>query len=69
VEGLSEEAEIQSFGLYKPRYGFATVDGYKQRLDVLRNQQKTVLKSKGAALCATTWQVGGGLLAGRCGAL
>ena len=44
VKGLNEEAEIQSFGLYSPRYEFATSDGYKEKLSDVRTLQKMMLK-------------------------
>jgi hypothetical protein len=65
VEVLSEQAEIQSFGLYKPRYEFATSDLYKDRLDGVRERQKTMVKGKTAAICATTWTVGNSAVEGQ----
>jgi DNA repair exonuclease SbcCD ATPase subunit len=65
VEGLNEEAEIQSFGLYKPRYQFASSAEFRRRLDQVREQQKEMVKSKTAAVCSTTWQVSGSAVEGR----
>jgi predicted nucleic acid-binding Zn-ribbon protein len=44
VESLTDEAEMQSFGLYKPRYQFATSDKYREKLDDVRSLQKLMLK-------------------------
>lgn len=37
---LDEEANLQSFGFYKPRYDFATSESYQSRLDKIREHQK-----------------------------
>jgi hypothetical protein len=65
VEGLNEEAEIQSFGLYKARYQFASSEEFARRLDRIRDQQKQMVKQKTAATCATVWQVSGSSAEGR----
>jgi hypothetical protein len=65
VEGLSEEAEMQSFGLYKPRYEFARAVEYKTKLAQIRESQKNVLRNKAAATCLTRWEVGGNAAEGR----
>lgn len=65
VEGLNEEAEIQSYGLYKPRYEFARAEEFKVQLDRIRQDQKRVLKNKGAATCLTRWDVRGSAAEGR----
>jgi hypothetical protein len=65
VEVLSDEAEMQSFGLYKPRYEFARAEEYKAQLDRIRDSQKQVLRNKAAALCRTTWEVRGNAAEGR----
>jgi hypothetical protein len=65
VEGLTEEAEMQSFGLYKPRYDFARSEEFKVKLDATRDEQKKMLKQKTAASCSTRWDVGGSAAEGR----
>jgi Domain of unknown function (DUF4041)/Meiotically up-regulated gene 113 len=57
VESLSEAAEMESFGLYKPRYGFAHAEQYKVQLDRVRESQKAMLKEKIAANCSKVWRV------------
>jgi hypothetical protein len=65
IEGLNEEAEIQSFGLYKPRYQFDSSEEFKRRLEEVRERQKAMVKGKFAATCATTWTVSGSSAEGR----
>lgn len=65
VGTLNEEAEMQSFGLYKPRYAFADADEYKVKLETIRDTQKQLLKNKAAAFCSTQWEVQGSAAEGR----
>ena len=65
VEGLSDEAEMQSFGLYKPRYEFARAEEYKAQLEKIRESQKQMLRAKDAAQCPMKWEVGGSVVEGR----
>lgn len=60
-----EEILLQSFGLYTPRYSFATVDEYKGRLVSIRDQQKAMIKNKTAVTGATNWQVNGSAAQGK----
>lgn len=62
---LDEEAEIQSFGFYKPHYDFASSSAYQARLDAVRAEQKKMVKDKTAAVCSTEWQVNGSVVEGR----
>lgn len=62
---LDEEANIQSFGFYKPRYDFASSDRYQTRLEEIRRQQKQMLKDKSAAVCPIRWEVNGSAVEGR----
>lgn len=43
---LSEQVEIESFGIYKPRYEFTTSLNYKEKLDDVRKSQKKEIKDK-----------------------
>ena len=38
LESVEDAIEIQSFGLYEPRYGFETSEEYVDRLSVVRNR-------------------------------
>jgi hypothetical protein len=62
---LDEQAHLQSFGFYKPRYAFATSAHYEQRLETIRQEQKRMLKEKTAAVCPVEWQVNGSRTEGR----
>lgn len=44
IINLDGQIEIQSFGLYTPKYDFASSDIYKDRLTEIRNKQKTLIK-------------------------
>lgn len=48
LNDVSEQIEFDTYGLYKPRYDFATSLGYKDRLDKVRQNQKTMLKNETA---------------------
>ena len=41
---LDDELLYQSFGVYKPRYPFSTVDGFKEKLDSVRQEQKQMIR-------------------------
>lgn len=45
-----DDVEMQSFGLYEPKYNFVNATAYKERLDAVRKQQKQMIKDKTAAL-------------------
>jgi hypothetical protein len=62
---LDEEANLQSFGLYKPRYAFAESAQYQSILERIRDQQKAMLKDKKAAVCGIEWTVNGSKVEGR----
>lgn len=56
---LDEEVLMQDFGLYQPKYDFATSEQYKAKLDDLRNKQKQMIKDKTAVHYSTNWTVDG----------
>lgn len=62
---LTEEAEMQSFGLYKPLYDFAKAADFKVRLEEVRAQQKAMVKEGTAAVCSTVWTVSGSTAEGK----
>lgn len=41
---VSDLIEYETFGLYVPRYDFATSDEYKEKLTAIRNEQKQLIK-------------------------
>ena len=54
-----EEALMQSFGLYTPRYSFANSTGYKDELAKIRGKQKEMVKAGAAATGSVNWTVNG----------
>lgn len=65
IKPLDEEAHLQSFGFYKPRYNFASSDKYQVELDRVREEQKWMIKNKTAAVCRVEWTVSGSRAEGR----
>lgn len=65
VRLLDEQADLQSFGLYKPMYDFGTSERYKAELDAVRAKQAVMLKAGSAALCDAKWTVDGDLKKGK----
>lgn len=60
-----DEVLMQSFGLYKPSYDFASSDQYKDRLNSIRNQQKEMIKEGNAFTGNQNWTVNGSISQGR----
>lgn len=54
-----ETVLLQSFGLYEPKYDFASSTQYKDRLDQIRKEQKRMIKGDSAALGSRDWTVNG----------
>lgn len=62
---FSDEILVQEYGLYEPRYNFLTSDEYKERLKVIRAQQKQMIKDSIAAAGNTNWTVNDSIVQGR----
>jgi len=62
---VQDSIEIQSFGLYEPKYDFGTAAEYKEKLDEIRTEQKYMIKEKTAIICFTEWTVDGNKAKGR----
>lgn len=62
---LDETILLQDFGMYSPIYDFATSEGYKDRLDAIRTEQKNMILNKKAATCSEVWTVNGSEAQGR----
>lgn len=56
---MDEQIELQSFGLYTPKYDFASSELYKNRLSQIRNTQKVLIKNGQAVTGNTNWTVNG----------
>ena len=65
LKPLDEEANLQSFGFYKPRYDFASSERYQSKLEETREHQKRLIQGNAAAICHTQWTVNGSLAEGR----
>lgn len=50
---------FQEFGLYQPTYSFCAADEYKVRLDLIRDQQKQMIKAGSAVVGNVNWTVNG----------
>lgn len=62
---LDEEILMQDFGLYQPKYDFATSDQYKEKLIQIRNRQKDMIKNKTAVTYSQNWTVDGSKAKGK----
>lgn len=62
---LDESILLQDFGMYSPIYDFATSEGYKDRLDAIRTEQKNMILNKKAATCSEVWTINGSEAQGR----
>jgi hypothetical protein len=62
---VEEAIEIQSFGFYKPKYGFESSAQYTARLKGIRDEQQALIKQDKAAPCDTKWSVGGSAAEGK----
>lgn len=60
-----EELNLQSFGVYKPRYDLMRADEYRARLLEIRAQQKEMIKAKTAVTGLTNWTVNNNAAQGR----
>lgn len=65
ITSLDDEIDMESYGLYRPRYDFATSTGYKERLVEVRKEQKKLIKDKTALLFNANWTVDGNKSKGR----
>lgn len=62
---LDDEILLQSFGIYKPRYTFATSAEYKDRLANIRTKQKNCIKENNATTGNINWTVNNSVTQGR----
>lgn len=62
---LDEQLMLESFALYQPKYEMQNSEMYKQKLDDIRDQQKTMIKNGTAATGSTSWRVNNSLAEGR----
>ncbi|MFN0185128.1 MAG: DUF4041 domain-containing protein [Aquabacterium sp.] len=62
---LEEALLLESFALYEPKFKLNASHEYKTRLDAVRDQQKSMIKSGEAASGNTGWEVNGSKAEGR----
>ncbi|RZJ92980.1 MAG: DUF4041 domain-containing protein [Hymenobacter sp.] len=65
MKALDEQADLQSFGFYEPKYSFDTSTSYQLELTHIRDSQKRLITAKTAAVCETDWTVNGSITEGR----
>lgn len=65
LQALDEQADLQGFGFYQPRYSFDTSVSYQLELQLIREQQKRMIAAKTAATCEAEWTVNGSVVEGR----
>lgn len=59
TDAVEETLDMQSFGLYHPKYGFEDSERYANQLKTVRGQQKSLIKSNRATHCPQQWTVDG----------
>lgn len=62
---LDDEILYQSFSLYNPIYSFAKSEMYKDRLDSIREKQKTMIKNNTVCTANWNWTVNGSVSQGK----
>ena len=61
----TDDIIMESYGLYRPKYDFATALGYKDKLADIRNKQKEFIKTNKAVNFNENWTVNGSKTEGR----
>ena len=56
---LDDEILLQTFGLYKPKYGLESSDAYKKKLESVQSEQSAIVKANKAASAGTDWTING----------
>lgn len=62
---MDDEILVQEFGLYEPRFDFASALDYKEALAEIRANQKELIKNNQAVTGNIQWQVNGSATKGR----
>ena len=52
-----DSLEDISFGIYKPHFTFQTPEEYKAKIEILRTQQRDLVRQDGATQCPVAWTV------------
>lgn len=59
IDNANSTIEMQEYGLYEPKYDFATSLGYKEKLTEIRKNQKEMIRKKVAVDYREGWTVDG----------
>lgn len=62
---LEESAEMIEFGVYKPHFDFGSSDEYRRQLEMLRDNEKEMIRSDKAVISDIEWTVSGSKTEGR----
>lgn len=62
---VDDELLLESFALYKPKFHFTNSAAYRERLEVIREQQKSLIKAGRAVVANEDWTVNGSKAEGR----
>ncbi|UHG89807.1 DUF4041 domain-containing protein [Spirosoma oryzicola] len=62
---FESKLEDISYGLYEPVYNYSSSDQYKEKLEVIRDSLKQLIKEEKAVSCPVEWSVGGSRAEGR----
>lgn len=62
---IEDDLLMESYGLYVPKYDFATSLGYKEKITSIRSTQKQMIKDKSAVNYFDNWAVDGSKAKGR----
>jgi hypothetical protein len=65
LELYQETLDINSYGLYQPKYSFDLPEQYLVELENNYNKQREMVKAHTAVICSTEWLVGGSKVEGR----
>lgn len=65
LTATTEDINMETYGLYRPKYDFATALGYKDKLSEIRNQQKELIRTKRAVNFFENWTVDGSKAKGK----
>lgn len=61
---LDDDLLLQSFGLYRQRFGLESSDQYKTRIDAIHTQQSAMVRTSRATVHAIEWELHGSKVAG-----
>ncbi len=61
----SDEMDLIELGFYKPIFDFDTSEKFKNKIQNIKNQQKSIVSNKEAVYCTTEWSVEGSKVKGK----